>query len=129
MKTEYAQAFLEILEDGTPVDTALAGLRRALDSKHHGKLLAPVLFEVLRTLESGKGAKEAVVTVATKGDTTTHKTKIEAVLSELGVSKDTPVNEVVDETLVGGFAVTFDYKEHDHSYKKALTNLYESITK
>lgn len=129
MKNEYAQAFLEILKDGTSVDTALTGLRRVLDSKHHGKLLAPVLFEVLRTLESGKGAKEAVVTVAAKADTTTYKTKIEAVLLELGVSKDTPIKEVVDETLVGGFTVTFDYKEHDQSYKNALKSLYESITK
>ncbi len=129
MKQQYAQAFLEILKDGTPVDTALTGLRRVLGSKHHGKLLAPVLFEVLRTLESGRGTKEAVVAVATKTDTSAHKAKIEAVLLELGVSKDTPVKEVVDETLVGGFTVTFDYKEHDQSYKKALKSLYESITK
>ena len=128
MKTEYAQALLEILSDGTPVDTALAGLRAALEKKHHTKLYAPVLLEVLRTLETEHGVTQAVVAIASTHDATQLKSKIEAALSELGVSKETPVKEVVDETLIGGFVATFNYKERDHSYKKALTSLYESIT-
>jgi F0F1-type ATP synthase delta subunit len=129
MKNEYARAFLEILNEGTPVETALTGLRAALEKKHHTKLFAPTLLEVLRTLEAEKGGKQAVVTVAKGSDTTALEAKIKAALDELGVTKDTPVKEVVDETLIGGFVATFDYQEHDQSYKKALTNLYESITK
>jgi F-type H+-transporting ATPase subunit delta len=129
MKSQYAQAFIASIVDGMPVDTALAGLARALESKKHTKLLAPVLLEVLRTLEAQKGTMHAVVTVSSLGDKTKLKTQIEAVLADMGVTKDTPVKETVDETLVGGFVATFDHKEYDQSYKKSLKSLYESITK
>jgi F0F1-type ATP synthase delta subunit len=55
--------------------------------------------------------------------------QIKAVLTELGLKENTEIKEVVDETIIGGFVATFDYKEHDRSYKKALKSLYESITK
>lgn len=129
MKTEYAQAFLATIQEGVSLDTALSGLRGALERKGHGKLYAPVLFEVLRVLEAEKGTKTAEIRVAFEKDFVTHKSHIETALQTLGVSKDTPVRKVVDETIVGGFVATYDYKEHDQSYKKALKSLYESIVK
>lgn len=128
MKALYAQAFLEMLQEGTPVEAALTGLRSALESKSHTKLYTPVLLEVKRVLEAKKGVREAVVATATTAGAKALKSEIDAALTELGVSKDIPVKTVVDETLVGGFVATFDYKEHDQSYKKSLTNLYKSIT-
>jgi F0F1-type ATP synthase delta subunit len=128
MKTQYSQAFLEVVKDGMPVETALAGLRAALIKKNHSKLLAPVLLEVARVLEAEKFANQAVIKTAKEADHKALKTQIETVLAELGVSNDISVKTVVDETLVGGFVATFDYKEHDQSYKKSLTNLYKSIT-
>lgn len=129
MKTEYAQAFLQVLKDGMPVETALAGLKRALANKQHEKLLAPILLEVKRVLETDRGVAQAVVTVASNTQSAGLRSQIDATLKELGVEKDTQVKEVVDETLVGGFVATFDHKEYDHSYKTALKSLYESITK
>jgi F0F1-type ATP synthase delta subunit len=129
MKTQYSQAFLEVVKDGMPVETALAGLRAALIKKNHSKLLAPVLLEVARVLEAEKFAKQAVIKTAKEADHKALKTQIETVLAELGVSNDISVKTVVDETLVGGFVATFDYKEHDQSYKKSLKSLFESITK
>jgi F0F1-type ATP synthase delta subunit len=129
MKTQYSQAFLEVVKDGMPVETALAGLRAALTKKNHSKLLAPVLLEVARVLEAEKFANQAVIKTAKEADHKALKTQIETVLAELGVSKDISVKTVVDETLVGGFVATFDYKEHDQSYKKSLKSLFESITK
>ena len=128
MKTQYSQAFLQVVKDGMAVETALAGLRAALIKKNHTKLLAPMLLEVVRVLEAEKFANQVVVKTATLADQKTLKSQIDAVLKDLGVSKDILVHPTVDETLVGGFVATFDYKEHDQSYKKSLTNLYKSIT-
>ena len=129
MQHQYAQAFLASLESGMSIDTALSGLRAALAKKQHEKLLGPVLLEVLRVLEAGKGSREAVVSIATDGDRAALKAQISAALSALGASSTTPVTEVVDETLIGGFVATYNFTEHDASYKKVLTNLYESIVK
>ena len=129
MKQHYAQAFLEMLQEGMPVEAALTGLRAAMEKKSHTKLFVPVLLEVQRVLEAKKGVREAVVATATTASATALKSQIDITLAELGVSKNIPLKAVVDETLVGGFVATFDYKEHDQSYKKALTNLFESITK
>ena len=128
MKTQYAQAFLEVVKGGMSAEAALAGLRSALKKKNHSKLLAPVLLEVVRVLEAEKFAKQAVVKTANQADHKALKSQIETVLSDLGVAKGAPVKTTIDETLVGGFVATFDYKEHDQSYKKSLTNLYKSIT-
>ena len=97
--------------------------------KQHNKLLGSVLLEILRVLESKKSSTEAVVAVAHAADATTLKTAIENALTSLGVAKDTPVKEVVDETLIGGFVATYNHKEHDASYNKSLKSLYESIVK
>ena len=129
MKQHYAQAFLEMLEESMPVEAALTGLRAAMEKKSHTKLFVPVLLEVQRVLEAKKGVREAVVATTTTASATALKSQIDTALAELGVSKNIPLKTVVDETLVGGFVATFDYKEHDQSYKKALTNLFESITK
>ena len=128
MKTQYSQAFLQVVKDGMAVETALAGLRAALIKKNHTKLLAPMLLEVVRVLEAEKFANQVVVKTATPADQKALKSQIEVVLKDLGVSKNISVHPTVDETLVGGFVATFDYKEHDQSYKKSLTNLYKSIT-
>ncbi len=129
MKTEYAQAFLKSLEAGMAVDAALTGLTSALKKKRHEKLLGGVLFEVVRQLETKRSGKAVVVSVAQTTDLAVLKAHIGAALEELGAPKGTPVTEVVDETLVGGFVATYDYKEHDASYKRSLKNLYESIVK
>ena len=129
MKQQYVQAFLALIFEGMPVDTALTGLRDVLEKKHHTKLLAPVLLEVVRILEAKKDASGAVVALAHAADAEALSDKIKATLADMGVSKETAVKQVVDETLIGGFVATFDFKEYDQSYKKALTSLYESITK
>ncbi len=129
MKSAYVQAFLEVLQSGMSVDTALVGLKSTLERKNHSKLYASVLLEVVRVLEADKDEKSAVVTLASLAQAKELKTQISSALTTLGVDKNAIVKEKVDETLIGGFVVTFDYKEHDHSYKKSLKNLFESITR
>ncbi len=129
MKAQYAQAFLASLESGMAVDTAIAGLKKSLEKKNHTKLLGAVLLEVARVLEAAPQGNQAVVAVAAAGDIAALKASIAAALEELGVTKETEVKEVVDETLIGGFVATYNHKEHDASYKKSLKSLYESIVK
>lgn len=129
MKADYVQAFKAVLESGMPVDTALAGLKAALDRKNHSKLYAPVLLEVVRMLEADKTGTSATVTVASKAQAQELKAQIKEALASIGADSTVTVTERIDETLVGGFIATFDYKEHDQSYKKSLKNLFESITK
>ncbi len=129
MKAQYAQAFLASLENGMAVDTALAGLKQSLEKKNHTKLLGSVLLEVVRVLEAVPQSNQAVVAVATAGDMAALKARIAQALEALGVTKETAIREVVDETLIGGFVATYNHKEHDASYKKSLKSLYESIVK
>lgn len=129
MKAHYVQALLASLRDGMSAEVALTGLTHALQKKHHEKLLAPVLLEVVRVLEAEKGVDTAEVRVAKAADLHILKSQIDATLQVLGATTDTTVKEVVDETVVGGFVATYNYHEQDKSYKKALKSLYESITK
>ena len=73
-------------------------------------------------------ASKTIATASSDSHKALHS-QIAAALNNLGVSAETPIKSIIDETLVGGFVATFDYKEHDQSYKKTLINLYQSITK
>lgn len=130
MKTQYAQALVAAINGGTSVNDALLGLKRVLDQKRHSKLYAPVLLEVIRTLEAKKrSGVNAVVSVAKNSDIVALKDAIASALQQLGTTQATNITEVVDETLIGGFVAIYDHKEYDQSYKKALKSLYESIVK
>jgi F0F1-type ATP synthase delta subunit len=128
MQNDYAQAFIAHLKAGTSFDEALAGLVAVLTRRSHTKLLPSVLRLVLRTLEAAKGIEGAAIRTARQTLSETDAMKLKVALTALGVTEHTPVEETVDETLIGGFVAEFNYHEQDHSYKRVLTNLYESIT-
>lgn len=129
MKSAYVHAVLGMLQSGVAVETVLTGLQHTLTRKNHLKLYAPVLLEVTRILEADKHAGAAVVTTVSAAHAKELAQQITEALQSLGADKTVSVKETIDETLIGGFVATFDYKECDQSYKKALTSLYESITK
>lgn len=128
MQHDYAQALISHLENGVSADEALAGLVAVLTRRHHQKLLPLILRVALRTLEADTAKRSAVVRVASPKVTKENEATIKAALSALGVTAATPVDEVIDETLIGGFIARYNFTEQDHSYKRVLTNLYESIT-
>jgi F0F1-type ATP synthase delta subunit len=128
MQNDYAQAFLAHVATGASFDESLAGLVAVLQRRNHTKLLPSILRLVLRTLEAVKGVSTASVRVATATMSDADKAKLTAALKALGVTEHTAVETVVDETLIGGFIAIFNHHEQDHSYKRTLTNLYESIT-
>ncbi len=127
MQHAYTKALVELLGSGVPVDTALSGLLATLKAKHHEKLYGAILAETLRLLEAEKGVQVAVVRKASQLDSAA-AASIALALKNLGVTAATEVREEIDQTLVGGFVATFNYQEHDQSYKRVLKSLYESIT-
>jgi F0F1-type ATP synthase delta subunit len=129
MKHYYAQAVLASLKDGIPVEVVLSGLTNVLHKKRHGKLLVPVLHEVIRVLETRSGTDVAEVRVARSSDIALLTSNIKLALTNLGTTQTTSVREVIDETLIGGFVTSYNYREQDMSYKRLLKSLYESITK
>lgn len=129
MKSQYAQAFIQTIESGTKVEAALKGLKAVLKKKHHEKLLAPILLEAVRILETSSGIEQAVVVTATEADHKKLAKEIQKTLKELDVPASVAVKTEVDETLIGGFTASYGSQEYDYSYKKLLKSLYESITK
>ena len=129
MKSDYAGALIAVLDDGMPIEQALEGLLRVMKAKQHEKLYAPVLQEALRALEAKNGAKHAVVMVAHEADAQRLKGEIKAALTELRADSKTDVLTSINETLIGGYLVSYGGKEKDGSYKKALKSLYESVIK
>ncbi len=128
MQNDYAKAFMAHIASGASVDAALSGLVQVLKRRHHTKLLPTVLRIVLRTLEADAGLDRATIRFAREADRTALESEIARALASLGATTGVTTVEVVDETLIGGFVAQYAYREHDQSYKRALTNLYESIT-
>lgn len=129
IKHEYALAFLAALEDGVPVEKAIAGLKEVLADTHHEKMLRDVLIEDTEALEKFDNDAFATITVASAEDFINLKSEIDSALEKLGFTNETLVREVVDPTLIGGFMAVFNHKEYDASHKKSLRRLFESITK
>ncbi len=128
MKKDYVLAFLALIEDEVPIDVALSGLKIVLKKRRHQKLLSSILRQVLLILATKKGSDEAHVMVAQKNVSDRLSAEIKLALLKLGIHEDTTIREKLDETLIGGFVATYNYREYDHSYKRLLKSLHESIT-
>ena len=128
MKRDYVLALLALIEDEIPIETALLGLKIVLKKRRHQKLLLPILRQVLLILVTKKGSDEAQVVIAGKNADGRLLEEIKIALLKLGIHEDTTIKEKFDETLVGGFVATYNYREYDYSYKRILKSLHESIT-
>lgn len=128
MKKDYVLAFLALIEDEVPVEKALSGLEIVLKKRRHQKLLLPILRQVLLILVTKKGADEAQVVLANENVDDRLLAEVKSALSKLGIHEDTTIKERLDKTLIGGFVVTYNYREYDYSYKRILKSLHESIT-
>ncbi len=128
MKKDYVLAFLALIEDEVSIEKALSGLQIVLKKRRHQKLLLPILRQVLLILVTKKGADEAQVVMADKNTDSRLLAEVKLALLKLGIHEDTTIKEKFDKTLIGGFVVTYNYREYDYSYKRILKSLHESIT-
>ncbi len=126
MEKVYVQAVMELLENGSAIETVLGNLRAVMEKRGHVKALPTVLRAVVRALEMGTSESVATVTIARDIDATSLKTEIKSALTTLGA--DGAYTTVVDDTIIGGLIATYNHRQIDQSYRTKLNTLYQSIT-
>lgn len=127
MKQAYVTVLTNSLLLGQSPEAALINTKALLSKKGHLRLWPQILKATKRVLEAKLKSHIPQVTVAKKGTIT--EAKIKSTLALLGAVETESFTEVVDSTLVGGFTARFKGKLVDQSYKRALLNLYQNITK
>lgn len=105
----------------------ISGLKKVLHDKGHAALLPAILRGVARELQDGSRDAKPRVTLAKKEDEKAEKEAIEKALASLE-AKDEPTI-AYDESIIGGAIVEANHERVDMSYRRALINLYHSITK
>ena len=126
MKDTYATAVLELLNEGTPLDTVFSNLKIVTESRGHKALLPAVLTALLSKYEQSERDNQPTVMVSNHKDAT--KNEVLVALKRLGAENSTP-KVVLDNTVIGGAIVTYNHKMIDQSYKTQLHNLYKATTK
>lgn len=126
MKRNYVAAVRELLAAGNDPVQVLSGLKKVLELRGHGKLLGSILRGVEREL-SGERTSAPKVTVADARHAEYFREAIESSLAELNAGKEHQV--IIDESLIGGYVAETRDSRIDASYKRALVELYRTITK
>ncbi len=108
-----------------PEDTLVRGLIETLRSRGHLRLVPGIL----RLLEADRASEreETLLTLARTGDRERLAKDIAKAATELGVSAEVAAVRT-DETLVGGFTLSSGNRLLDRSYKRALVDLYRTLT-
>lgn len=128
MKENYVAATLQMIESGADIESVLNGLSQTLASAGHEKLHSTILKIVLRTLSAQADASTPLVTLSTPEPDSAQVAQIKQVVAELSAdNQDYQIK--VDKTIIGGFAVEYNHKLIDMSYKTKLSNLYQAVTK
>lgn len=124
MVKEYTQSVIELLQAGEKPEAILRGLRKTLESRGHTSLHARILTGVLRKLSSGDREEMPVVTLAKETDKKKFTAAIKDALSQLDADvKNAEFRE--DESITGGFIVSYKHNLIDASYKTKLRNWYK----
>lgn len=126
MEKVYVKAVMELLENGSAIETVLGNLRTVMEKRGHAKALPAVLRAVVRALEQGTIESVATITVAREADATALKSDIKAALATLGAIGEHIVT--IDDTIIGGIIATYNHRQIDQSYRTKLSNLYQSVT-
>lgn len=126
MKQAYITALTAALLNTKDIDGALGRAHALLVKKGHIKLW-PV---VLRGVEKALLKKEIDDTprLIVAKESAKEGEAIKVALAKLSVVTNTPKVEV-DSSLIGGFVVQYKDRMVDHSYKRALIDLYRKVTK
>ena len=128
MKRQYIQSVIELLEAGEKPETVLTNLEKTLQSRGHSSLHRHILLGAFRKLSSRSRLNAPVVTIAKSED----KNKFASVIKDALVKLDAESKHtlfVEDESITGGFIVTYNHQSIDASYKSKLLNWYRVATK
>ena len=123
MKDTYVTATLQLLTTGTKPELVFANLKKVMDIRGESGLLPAVLADLLKAYEKIEKDSTPVVIVSTPTDATV--SEVMNALQLLGAAEISP-QIVIDDTIIGGAQVIFNYKLIDQSYKTQLHNLYKA---
>jgi F0F1-type ATP synthase delta subunit len=125
MIKDYVHALRAALASGEKPETVFRNLEAVLARRGHSQLLS----RILRTLERelGRGASHLEPTLVVAREKDAKSPLVAKLMKEMSV--DTTPRTVVDETVIGGAKLSHNHTEIDATYKTALINLYQAITK
>ena len=120
----YAHALYDLQKgQGLSSEAAVSKLIKVLKAKGHIKLLPTIVTEFEKILTIGRDEDTLSITCARKED---FKKYQGALKEHLGHSDAEYTEEVVDDTIIGGFILKKGETIIDGSYKKKLLLLYQN---
>jgi F0F1-type ATP synthase delta subunit len=125
MIKDYVHAIKAALKSGQKPDVVLKNLEQVLARRGHSQLLGRILRTFERELGRGANHLEPTLVVAREKDA--KSPLVTKLMKELSVESSPRI--IVDETVIGGAKLSLNHTEIDATYKTALINLYQAITK
>lgn len=126
---QYAEAVFLASQnkDDADLERVSANVVRVLTEARHLSLMPTIIQELVKlqkTRQSGSGA--CVVRVASAGDVDQYRSEIDAAIQKLD-AKELHIEVSVDDTVIGGYAVTAKGKRIDRTHKRSLVTLYDRL--
>lgn len=113
-----------MLKKGDEPAAVFAGLSKTLENRGHQKLHASILRGVLRELSASTKSTVPKLILAKKDDAEKLKAEISSALAALDAGENYSLS--IDQTITGGFVLSYNHRAIDNSYKTKLLNWYRS---
>lgn len=129
----YAEALYEALQNRevkteADVHKVFARFRKVLAARGHEKLLPFIMHELEKIEEREKNINQVLLITADKKSQSKWSHAYDHYEKEGFIPKHAIRQEVVDESIVGGYQIRTKDTIIDASYKKSLIELYRKIT-
>lgn len=126
---QYAEALYRAAHShhATDAETLVERLITLVRERGHLRLLPSIAREYDTLVKVRSTSDEAHVRVARKEDYDAHGVRITRDLATLN-AKDRVVRTIIDETVIGGYAVEANGSRIDRTYKRALLDMYSSLS-
>lgn len=126
---QYAKAFLSTLEGVEEGDVAsrLNSFISFLKEKESNSFVSSVLKALSKELEKIEETRVCTIT-------THHASHLDGLKDQMELAKNllnagsAPITYRIDNSLVGGFVMSYNGTTYNASHKKTLINLYSSLT-
>jgi F0F1-type ATP synthase delta subunit len=125
---QYAEALYRAAHahHSVDVDVLVTRLVAVVRERGHLRLLPAIVREYDTLMRMRSTTDEVHVRVARESDHAKHTARIEQDIAMLNAS-GRPVRTIVDDTVIGGYALETNGTRVDRTYKQALLELYSSL--
>lgn len=126
---QYAEALYRAVHGHHDVDAdaLVTRLVAVVRERGHLRLLPAIVREYDTIMRMRSTNDEVHVRVARESDRTKHAVHIERDIASLH-GDERPVRTIIDETVIGGYALETNGTRIDRTYKQALIELYSSLS-